>query len=169
VTDPATRAPQILDEAVAVRIAGPGDPGERAACRLLELERERPIPRPAPELRKQDQEQRGRVDRAVVPVGPGARGLAATHFVDDLAGLRVALWIVLVCLSRGELEQCARRKLGAEDERLQARDQRVPAEDGHEPRGAGGRERTDMEVVVFDPQRREIGERAVPRAGQVVP
>jgi hypothetical protein len=53
----------VFDEAVAVGVGGPVDPGQGAPRRLLELERESGVVGPAPELREEDEEERRGIDR----------------------------------------------------------------------------------------------------------
>ena len=151
------------------RSAGAVDPGERPPRRVLQLERQGRIVGPAPGLRQEHEEERRRVDGAVVAVGPGERRLAAPQLVHDLAGLGVALGVVGGRLGRSEDAQRSRRQLGAEQQRLQRRDQRVPAEDGHEPRRAGGEEVAVGNLGYAHPQRGEIRERPVPGMDEVVP
>src|SRR5439155_15358276 len=87
VLEPARGAPLVLDEPVAVAVAVLVDPGERAQRRLLQVADARRVIRPAPDLREQDEVERRRVGRAVVPGEPGLRSLAVADLVDDLAGL----------------------------------------------------------------------------------
>ena len=104
------------------------------ARRALQLEDDPVVAGPAPQLREQDEEQRRRVDRAVVAVGPDERGLPSTQLVHDLPGLRVALGIVGVRLRTCERAQRAGGRLGTEEQFLERRDERVAAEQRHEPR-----------------------------------
>ena len=96
------------------------DPVERAPRRMLQLEHDRVVAAPAPQLREQDEEQRRRVDGAVVAVGPDQRGLAAPQLVHDLPGLGVALRIVRLRLRLGERAQRAGGRLGTEQQLLEA-------------------------------------------------
>ena len=101
---------------------------------------ERGVVRPAPHLGEEHEEERRRVDRAVVAREPGRRRLPGADLVDDLARLGVRERIVLGRLQAGERRERVARQLRPEDERLEARDQRVAAEHGHEPGHPGGEE-----------------------------
>ena len=90
VLEPALRPPVVLDEAVAVEIAVLVDPARAPAGPAREASRhERGVVGPAPDLGEEDEEERRRVDRAVVAREPGRRGLARADLVDDLARLGV--------------------------------------------------------------------------------
>src|SRR4029077_7459633 len=102
VVEPVRRAPPVLDESVPVAVAGPVDPGECASRSALELADDRVVAAPAPQLRQQDEEERCRIDGALVAVGPDERRLAAPDLVDDLSRLGVPLRIVDVGLCLGE-------------------------------------------------------------------
>ena len=102
VLEPAVRATLVLDETVTVPIAVLVDPFECQHRRPLEISYERGVVRPPPHLRKQDEVERRRVGRAVVPLVPGAGGLSVTHLVDDLSGLGVDRRIVFLGLQVGE-------------------------------------------------------------------
>ncbi len=162
VLEPALRPAVVLDEAVAVEIAVLVDPAERAHRRLAQGADERGVVGPAPHLREQDEEERRRVDRAVVAREPGLRGLAGADLVDDLPRLGVCERIVLRRLEPGERDQSVARQLGSEDQRLEARDQRVAAEHGHEPRHPG-REELAARAALVHAQRGEVGDGAVER------
>ena len=99
------------------------------------------VVRPAPGLGEQDEEERRRVDRAVVAREPELGRAALAHLVDDLPGLRVDRRVVGLGLELGELLERADRDLGAEQERLERGDLRVAPEDGHEPRHSRGEQR----------------------------
>ena len=91
------RAPLVLDEAVAVEVAGVVDPGQgREGVRPQAVE-QRVVARPGIRLAQEDEPQRRRVDAAVVGVvGRLARAghLAGAQLVQDLARLRVVPRIV---------------------------------------------------------------------------
>ena len=152
VLEPALGATLVLDETVTVPISVLVDPFECQHRRRFEISYERGVVRPPPHLRKQDEVERRRVDRPVVPLEPGAGGLAVTHLVDDLSGLGVDRRIVLLGLQVGQDAERRAGELGAEDERLQARDDRVAAEDGHEPWHACPGELSDPAAVGLHPQ-----------------
>ena len=129
---------------------------------------ERAVVRPAPRLGEEDEEERRRVDRAVVAGEPELGGAAVAHLVDDLPGLGVDRRVLARRLQLGERVQRADRDLGAEQERLQRGDRRVAAEHGHEPGHAGGEERPPR-LAGAHAERREVVDRAVERATQALP
>ncbi len=91
---------------------------------------------------EQDQEQRGRVDRAVVPPERNlaeVRQLAVAHLVHDLAGLGDGGHPRAGRLGRGQRREGRRGQLRAVRQREQGGEQGVPAEQGEEPGGARGR------------------------------
>ena len=109
------RAPQELDEAVAVAVAELVDPAQRHAHRRLELAHERVVARPAPRLREQHEKQRRGIDGAVVAREPDLGRPPAAQLVDDLARLGVDARIVVLGLQLGQHAQGRVRQLGAED------------------------------------------------------
>ncbi len=128
------RAPLVLHEAVAVAVAVLVDPGERPEGGLAKTSCDLCVTRPAPHLGEQDEVQRCRIDRAVVPGEPLLRGPAGAQLVNDLPRLRVDPRVVDLRLEVGQGRERAHAQLRAEEHRLQAGDDRVAAEDRHEPR-----------------------------------
>ena len=140
VVEPGRRAAQVLDEAVAVAVAGPSihASARRAlpssSCTIASS------PRPAPELREQDEEERRRVDGPVVAVGPHERRSCR-------AGSRARSFRARRRAPDRRRRPASRRARAArlsaasrpERQRLEARDQRVAAEQRHEPRQPGRR------------------------------
>ena len=160
---PAGRASLVLDEAVAVAVAVPVDPVERARARSARAGRRTPGRRSSRRSRaKQDQPERRRVDRAVVRRVrqlAGAGHLAGPQLVEDLAGLGVAPVVDLGRLVGGEdLERLDRRSAAGTASDWNDGDDRVPAEQRREPRHAG----RDVALVragsVVD-QQAQVGER----------
>src|SRR5262245_37339573 len=134
------RLPCVLHEAVAVAVAVPVDPIQRA----LDV-----WPEPAEHLavagaivvgaRPNDEERCG-IDAAVVRPErhrAQARHLAAAGFVQDLPGLGVLFLVDAVGLRRSEVLEDAARDTGVEPQRLQRGDDAVATERRAEPRDAG--------------------------------
>ena len=125
------RAALVLDEPVAVAIAPLVDPVERGVERRAQLRHRVEVERPAVVAARDHQEQRRRVDGAVVGRVrdlPGAGELAGAQLVQDLARLGVAPALVGVGLQPREHEQRAARDLGVDHQRLAGAQQRVAAE-----------------------------------------
>ena len=115
---------------------------------LAQLVDERRVVRPAPDLREQDEEERRRVDRAVVAREPVRRGLArAAPRGRSCPARRRSTGRPRSPAASASTSQRRARELGPEEQRLQARDQRVAAEDGHEPRHPGGGQLAVTRVV----------------------
>ena len=132
--------PAVLDEAVAVAVAVDLDPGQRRLDVGPELEHGGEIAGAVEVGAGQHDEERRRVDAAVVAAErhlPELGHLAEAHLVQDLAGLGVGGGVDLGRLGGGEVAQHAAGDLRVEPERLQRGDQRVAAEDGGEPGDAG--------------------------------
>ena len=161
-------APEELHEAVAVAVAELVDPAQGQSQRGLEVAHDLVVARPAPRLRDQHEEERRRVDGAVVAREPDLRCPAAAQLVDDLPGLGVDARVVVLGLQLAEHAQRRVGELGPEDERLQARDDGVAPEHGHEPGHPGGRQQAHA-VAAAHAQRREIGDRARVGLAQVAP
>ena len=141
-----------------------------ASAGLAQLLDERGVVRPPPDLGEQDEEQRRRVDGAVVAVEPVRRRLAAPHLVDDLARLGVPGRVVRGRLQRRQLAERAARELRPEQQRLQRRDQRVAPEHRHEPRHAGGRQLPRAAALAgLHLQRRQIVHRLSEGVPELVP
>ena len=113
------------------------------------------VGRPAPRLREQHEEERRRVDAAVVAREPDLGGAPAAQLVDDLARLRIDAGIVVLGLQLGQHAQGGVRELGPEDEGLQACDHGVAPEHRHEPRHARRGQQAHA-VAAAHAQRREI-------------
>ncbi len=170
VLESAHSPPLVLDEPVAVAVAVLVDPSQRRERRPAQLVDESRVVRPPPDLGEQHEEQRRRVDGAVVAVEPVRRGLAAPHLVDDLARLGVPRRVVGDRLQRRELAERAARELGPEQQRLQRRDQRVAPEHRHEPRHAGGRQLPRAAALAgLHLQRRQVVHRLSEGVPELVP
>ena len=118
---------------------------------------------------EEDQEERGRVDRAVVtPVRhlPEVRQLAVPHLVHDLAGLGHRVRADLGRLGRGERGQGGGGQLGAVGEGEERGEEGVAAQQGQEPRHSGRRDAQFLAVGARrgDLERGQVGE--APRAGR---
>ena len=134
---------RVLEEAVAVAIAEAIHPIERGVEARPELTDELDVGRRAVVLGEQDDEERRRVDGAVVGReghGADARELAASELVHDLARLLVALRIVVFALMPHEQAERLARGLGRHPEVEQRRDDRVAPEEARVPRDARGDE-----------------------------
>ena len=109
---------------------------------------------------EQDQPQRRGVDRAVVRAErqlAGACHLAGPQLVQDLAGLGVALRVLVGGLERGEDLERLDRDLRPHAQRLERGDQRVAAEQRREPRHAGGQVSLGLARAVVDQQPQVAG------------
>ena len=105
VAQPEPGPPVVLEEPVAVEVAGPVDPAEGGQGVRPQALDQRVVAGPGVDLAEQDEPQRRRVDRAVVRAvrrlaGPGH--LAGPQLVEDLAGLGVAPRVVGRRLEPGE-------------------------------------------------------------------
>ena len=105
VGQPGGVAPAVVDEAVAVAVAGADHPVDRPIHRrrqLFELRRRERTP--PPRLRRQHDEQRRGVDRAVVALAGRERPSAAVpaELVEDLAGLLLGRRVVDGALQLGQ-------------------------------------------------------------------
>ncbi|MGA1525868.1 MAG: hypothetical protein ACO4CZ_18030 [Planctomycetota bacterium] len=138
---PGPVVPGVLEETVAVDVAELAHPSERR----LDVGQERgdvllghP---PPPGLVGEDDEQRGRVDRAVVAVGQVAAAgeRAVPDLVEDLPRLLLADGVLLPPLTPGEDVQRPAREVGVERQRHERGPERVPPEQRQEPRAAGRR------------------------------
>ena len=161
-------AAPVLDEAVPVRVAIAVDPLERAQRGLAQPQRHRVVVGPAPSLGEEHEEQRRRVDRAVVAREPGVGCAPAPHLVDDLSRLGIDRRVVLERLQLGERVERADGELGPEQQRLERGDRRVAAEDGHEPRHARGEERAPV-LASAHAERPEVDDRAIERTAEAFP
>ena len=113
---------------------------------------------PAPDLGEQDEEERGRVDRAVVARRTRSRRPGPGGARAGSCRARRRSWDRPGCLQRGERVERADRELGPEEQRLQRGDDRVAAEDGHEPGHARGGQHREP-VVAAHPQRGQVRDR----------
>ena len=130
----------VFDEAVAVGIAGPVDPGERGLDGGPQIHDGGVVAGALGIETRQHDEQRRGIDAAVIKAERHlAQGchLAFAHLVQDLSRLRVRGRIVGLGLERGEAPQHALRDARIEPEHLQRGDQSVAAERGRIPGDAG--------------------------------
>ena len=91
-------------------------------------------------LGEQDEPKRGRIDAAVVGIVwrlTRSGHLPGPELVQDLAGFRVAPWVVMHRLPAGEDLEGHDRVGWLERDRFQRRDDRVTTEQRGEPRDAG--------------------------------
>ena len=145
VVEPRLRVPAlVLDVAIAVEVAVAVDPLEPRARLALEAPHEIGVGGPPFVLVEDDEEERCRVDRAVVGrVRALLEGgeLPEAELVQDLPRLGVSERVVALRLEEGERHERRLREVGDERKGLVARDQAVPAEERHEPGKARGRNR----------------------------
>ena len=157
----------VLDVAVAVRIPGTFDPGERR----LDGGTERPdlLDRstPSPELVDEHHEQRRGVRRSVVDVAVRERERRPSResdLVQDPARLLVGLRHVAYALHPREAPCRPQPEVRIEQQRHPRGEDRVPAEQRHVPRSSGGDEHVFGMLRIDQPQCVEI----VPGPGERV-
>ena len=68
------------------------------------------------------------------------RKFAVAHFMQDLAGLGIAVVVFFLCLQGAEYLQCAAGKLRIDQGVLQRDDQAVASKRSDKPRQTGGRQ-----------------------------
>ena len=137
------------------------DPFERRQGVRPELLHESQVPGPVECLAEEDQPERGRVRRAVVPAErnlAGPRHLPIAYLVWDLARLRVDRRIVGRRLEAREDAERIDREAGVHDQRTEQREDGIAAEERSEPRDARRdetlactRARREKEVEIGDP------------------
>jgi hypothetical protein len=136
VVEPAGRAPAVLEEAVAVEVALLLDPAHCGASVLFESADEFAVPCPQVVLVEQNEEERGRIVRAVVgrvrSVAEHCQ-FAAPPLVQDLSGLGVAKVVALDRLQFRERLERRLRKPRLERKQLVGADDAVAAEERHVP------------------------------------
>jgi hypothetical protein len=105
IDQPAGRPPLVLHVAVAVGVAGPGDPLQRGVHRRQERDQVVERRTPPPQLVHEHDEQGRGVDRPVIDIAVGQRQrrtLGEPHLVQDLAGLLVVVVPILGALEPGQ-------------------------------------------------------------------
>ena len=141
VAEPVGAAGLIVEQAVAVVVAEVVDPAERGLDRVAQVLEQRQAAAPLRVLGEQAEEQRGRVDGAVVAGQgdrPERRQLPRPQLVDHLARL---LLVHGVDTAAEAIREHAERLLGhrgVPGGGLERGDQAVAAEERGEPRDAGG-------------------------------
>ena len=152
----------VIEVAVAVVIGDTGRPADRRVQVGREPPGKRDVTGPAHVLGEQDDEQKRRVDRAVVRRAlrdlARARELAHAKLVQDLARFRVPELVDPVGLVAREQEERVARDLALIGEQLEADDRGVAAEERREPRHPGREEAMPVELGLQKPQ---VAERAL--------
>ena len=134
------RLPRVLDEAVGVEVAVALDPVDGGGDARPEGGDEVAVAGPLVVGRRQHDEERRRVVRAVVAPERNLaqrRHFARARLVQDLAGLCVALGIVVGRLRRGQIGEHAPRQLRRRPQALERGDDPIAAKRRAEPRHAG--------------------------------
>ena len=143
VEQPRGRSLLVFDESVTVTITPLIDPFEGSVERRSQPHHRVKVERPAVIAAGDHQEQRRRVNRAVVggvrdAAGPGE--LAGTQLVQNLPGLGVTPGLISLGLKPCEHKQRATRDFRVDHQRLASTQQRVTTERGYVPRDAGRRQ-----------------------------
>ena len=157
----------VLDEAVAVGVTPPSHPLHGVLHRRHQPLQLGAFGAEAEELTGQHDEERCRVDGAVVHVRAAQRGvgpLPQAHLVEDLAGRLGGHRVVGDALVTGQDLHGRERAADIEEQRLPRRDDGVAAEQGHEPRDAGGEDGVVGVLRVADAEDAEVVDGAVAEA-----
>ena len=145
----------IVEQPVPVVVSVLGDPGQRVFDGVSQLVEQREVARPVGVFGEQAEEQRCRVDRAVVAGERrrvDRRHLSQAQLVDDLAGLFLVHRIDAAAEPAGEHPERLLRHLRRPGDHLQRGDQAVATEQRGEPRNAGGVVRLAVEPRAQHPE-----------------